>query len=136
MKVRLTRSPMRLFELGAAAPLLVLRPGPLLQAVSRDLELHLQVGQGGKGALQLRQELIRIERGIARFRASTAAFRRIKIEHLHFSWASVGCLQRASPVPSSGARTLIRISVASDAAMLLQACGLGIGQEVLKRSIG
>ena len=84
VKVRLTRSPMRLFELGAAAPLLVLRPGPLLQAVSHDLELHLQVGQDGKGALQLRQELIRIERGIARFRASTAAFKRIKIEHLHF----------------------------------------------------
>jgi len=57
-KERLTGLPVKLLKLGTMALHLLLRSGPLLQTVSRDLEAHLQVGQRGKGALQRGQEVL------------------------------------------------------------------------------
>jgi len=61
--VRLAGLPVSLLKLGATALLYLLRLGPVLQTVSRDLELNIEVGQRGKRALQLRQEVIWVERG-------------------------------------------------------------------------
>jgi len=48
-------------KLRATALLVLLRPGPLLQTVACDLELNLKVGQCGKRALQLGQNVILIK---------------------------------------------------------------------------
>src|SRR3954451_10929721 len=60
-KERLTGLPVKLLKLGTMALHLLLRSGPLLQAVSRDLEAHLQVSQRGKGVLQRGQEVLWVE---------------------------------------------------------------------------
>jgi hypothetical protein len=50
-KERLAGKAVSLLQFEPTALFLLLRSGTLLQAVSRDLEAHLQVGQRGKGVL-------------------------------------------------------------------------------------
>src|SRR3954466_8123190 len=58
---RLAGKAVNLLQFEATALFLLLRSGPLLQTVSRDLEAHLQIGQRAKGVLQRGQEVLRVE---------------------------------------------------------------------------
>ena len=51
-KQRLAGKAVSLRQFEATALFLLLRSGPRLQTVSRDLEAHLQIGQRAKGVLQ------------------------------------------------------------------------------------